>query len=290
MRLHGFLNIDKPAGMTSHDVVAKIRRLVGQKRVGHGGTLDPAATGILPMALGEATKLISYLVEGRKAYQATVRLGSTTTTDDAEGVVREVRPVPQLTPAHIEAALESFIGQIAQVPPMYSAIQVGGQRMYDLARRGETVALAPRLVEIHSIALRSWHSPDLVLDVVCGKGTYIRSLARDLGAALGCGAHLAALRRTQVGPLNLDSAVPLTRLLAEPDQLKQQILPPETAIVDWPRVDVDAAITQRIRHGLPVRLNSPGEQARVHDPDGLLLALVRRVDTGWQPFRVFSWA
>lgn len=290
MPLHGFLNIDKPAGMTSHDAVAKVRRLAGQKRVGHGGTLDPLATGILPIALGEATKLVSYLVDGRKAYQATVRLGSTTTTDDAEGVVRDERPVPQLTTAAIEAALQPFIGSIAQVPPMYSAIQVGGQRLYDLARRGETVDLAPRPVEIHSITLRAWHPPELVLDVVCGKGTYIRSLARDLGAALGCGAHLAGLRRTQVGPLALATAVPLTDLIAEPDQLKQHILPPETAIAEWPRVDVDAAMAQRIRHGLAVQLASAGEYTRVHGPDGLLLALVRRAGTGWQPFRVFSWA
>lgn len=290
MTFHGFLNVDKPAGMTSHDVVTKIRRLAGQKRVGHGGTLDPAATGILPIALGEATKLVSYLVDGRKAYQATIRLGATTTTDDAEGVVREARPVPELSTAQIEAVLQPFIGCIAQIPPMYSAIQVGGQRMYDLARRGETVELAPRMVEIDSITLRNWQAPDLILDVVCGKGTYIRALARDLGAALGCGAHLASLRRTQVGPLNLLTAVPLTSLITDPDQLKQHVLPPETAIVDWPRVDVDVDTTQRIRHGLPIPLGITGELARIHGPDGALLALVRRADDEWQPFRVFAWA
>lgn len=290
MPLHGFLNIDKPAAMTSHDVVAKVRRLAGQKRVGHGGTLDPAATGILPIALGEATKLISYLVEGRKAYQATIRLGVTTTTDDAEGVVREERPVPELTPTQLEAAFQPFIGCIAQIPPMYSAIQVGGQRMYDLARRGETIELAPRMVEIDSITLRAWQAPELMLDVMCGKGTYIRALARDLGAALGCGAHLANLRRTQVGPLTLASAVPLTSLLAEPERLSQHVLPPETAIADWPRVDVDAGTTQRIRHGLPVALEITGEVARIHGPDEVLLALVRRAGAVWQPFRVFAWA
>jgi tRNA pseudouridine55 synthase len=287
--IHGFVNIDKPAGMTSHDVVAKLRRLAGQKRVGHGGTLDPAATGVLPVALGEATRLVEYLVDGRKRYQATVRLGIRTSTDDAEGEILEERTVPPLSLAELERSLQPFIGTIQQVPPMYSAIQIAGQRMYDLARQGQTIELEPRSVEIDRITVLDWQPPLLMLDVVCGKGTYIRSLARDLGTALGCAAHLAALRRTQVGPLDIESAVPLAALLDDPDRVAQHLLPPEMAVADLPRADVDEATVRRIRNGLAVRLWVLGELARAHDPEGSLTALLR-FDSGlWRPFKVFTW-
>jgi tRNA pseudouridine55 synthase len=288
--LHGFLNIDKPAGMTSHDVVARVRRLAGQKRVGHGGTLDPLATGVLPVALGGATRLVDYLVEDRKRYRADARLGVTTTTDDAEGEVVAEQPVPPLGHAAIQAAIAPFIGTIQQIPPMYSAIQVGGQRMYDLARRGEIVELAARTVTIDEIRIIDWQPPVLTLDVVCGKGTYIRALARDLGAALGCGAHLAALRRTGVGPLRIDAAVPLATLQNEPAHLPEHLLPPEAAVAALPRIDMDQTRAERIRHGLPFAHNAVGGLARVHDEHGALLALVRRADDVWQPFKVFDWS
>ncbi len=288
--LHGFLNIDKPAGMTSHDVVARVRRLAGQKRVGHGGTLDPLATGVLPVALGGATRLVDYLVEDRKRYRADARLGVTTTTDDAEGEVVSEQPVPPLGHAAIQAAIAPFIGTIQQIPPMYSAIQVGGQRMYDLARRGEIVELAARTVTIDEIRIIDWQPPVLTLDVVCGKGTYIRALARDLGAALGCGAHLAALRRTGVGPLRIDAAVPLATLQNEPAHLPEHLLPPEAAVAALPRIDMDQTRAERIRHGLPFAHNAVGGLARVHDEHGALLALVRRADDVWQPFKVFDWS
>lgn len=287
--IHGFLNIDKPAGMTSHDVVAKVRRLAGQKRVGHGGTLDPAATGVLPIALGEATRLVEYLVDGRKRYLAEVRLGITTTTEDAEGEIVAEQPVPALNPEELARAVQPFVGTIQQVPPMYSAIQVAGQRLYDLARQGQVIELEPRTVEIDRIEVLGWQPPIVTLDVVCGKGTYIRSLARDLGAALGCGAHLAALRRTQVGPLGIDSAVPLATLLDDPSLLMQHVLTPDTAVADWPRADVDEATVRRIRNGLAVRLRVSGEFARAHAADGQLVAILR-FDSGlWQPFKVFNW-
>ncbi len=289
MTIHGFLNIDKPAGMTSHDVVARVRRLVGQKRVGHGGTLDPAATGVLPIALGEATRLVEYLVEGRKRYLAEIRLGATTTTDDAEGEVMQEQPVPPLSHADLVQAVQPFIGAIQQVPPMYSAIQIDGQRMYDLARQGQTVELEPRQVEIDRIDVLDWQSPLLRLDVICGKGTYIRSLARDLGAALGCGAHLAALRRTQVGPQTIDTAAPLDDLVADPSRVAQHLLSPDTAVADWARADVDDATVRRIRNGLAVRLWVKSELVRAHGPDGSLVALLR-FDSGlWKPFKVFTW-
>src|SRR3712207_3120822 len=196
--LHGFLNVDKPAGFTSHDVVAQLRRPSRQKRIGHGGTLDPAATGVLPVALGEATRLVEFLVEGRKRYAAVIELGVATTTDDAEGEVVGTAPVPPLAKPDLEQVLRAFEGSLEQVPPMYSALQIDGKRLYQLARQGVSLELPPRRVEIERIDILHWESPFLTIDVRCGKGTYIRALARDIGAALGCGGHLRSLRRTAV--------------------------------------------------------------------------------------------
>lgn len=284
---NGFLNVDKPAGMTSHDVVAIIRRIAGQKRVGHGGTLDPLATGVLPIALGGATRLVEYLVEGVKAYQATIRLGITTTTDDAEGEEVSRQPAPDFTHDELYAALQAFIGEIQQAPPQYSAVQVGGQRMYALARQGLAPQLDPRPVFIERIDVIDWRHPDLEVKVVCGKGTYIRALARDLGAVLGCGAHLVALRRTQVGPLDLETAVSLEELRNDPQTLQGRLLPPAAAVADWPMVVVDAATVARLRNGLPSSLPlPPGLRGRVHSDDGSLVALVALQDEQWRPFKV----
>lgn len=288
--LHGFLNIDKPTGMTSHDVVARVRRLAAQKRVGHGGTLDPAATGVLPIGLGEATRLLPYLVDGRKRYAAVIRLGITTTTDDAEGDVVAERPVPAMDEADVRTVLRSFLGLIEQVPPMYSAIQVEGQRMYDLARQGIQRDLAPRTVEIDRLDLEWWHAPRLGVDVVCGKGTYIRALARDLGERIGCGAHLESLQRTAVGSLTIGDAVPLSAFVDTPGSLPRYLASPDVAVAHLPRVDVDDAMAQRLRNGLP--LDGPeqdNQEARVYDATGRLLALVRYDGTTWRPFRVFAW-
>jgi tRNA pseudouridine55 synthase len=288
--LHGFLNIDKPAGLTSHDVVASLRRLAGQKRIGHGGTLDPAATGVLPVALGEATRLLDYLVEGRKRYAAAIVLGVVTTTDDAEGEVVKQQPVPVLHEADIAAVLRTFTGAIRQVPPMYSAIQIGGRRLYDLARQGVQLELAPRQVEIDAIQLLAWQPPLLAVDVVCGKGTYIRALARDLGEQLGCGGHLQSLRRTAVGSLCLDTAVSLDALLDAPASLAAHLLPPDVAIAHLPRIDLDEVAAERIRHGLAIETSSPAaDVVRAHAPDGRLLALLRYDNGVWRPSKVFAW-
>ena len=288
--LHGFLNIDKPAGLTSHDIVASLRRLAGQKRIGHGGTLDPAATGVLPVALGEATRLLDYLVEGRKRYAAVITLGVVTTTDDAEGEVVKQQPVPVLHEADIAAVLRTFTGAIRQVPPMYSAIQVGGRRLYDLARQGVQLELAPRQVEIDAIQLLAWQPPLLAVDVVCGKGTYIRALARDLGEQLGCGGHLQSLRRTAVGSLCLDTAVSLDALLDAPASLAAHLLPPDVAIAHLPRIDLDEVAAERIRHGLAIETSSPAaDVVRAHAPDGRLLALLRYDNGVWRPSKVFAW-
>jgi tRNA pseudouridine55 synthase len=198
MTIDGFLNLNKPAGMTSHDCVGRVRRLLKIKRVGHGGTLDPAVAGVLPIALGKATRLLQFLQQG-KAYRGTIRFGLTTATDDLEGEILHSQPVPELSLEQVQAALPNFIGKIAQFPPNYSAVQVGGKRLYDLARRGETVEVAARNVEVFRLEILDWRCgdfPELDLDIACGAGTYIRAIARDLGAVLNSGGTLAALTRT----------------------------------------------------------------------------------------------
>ncbi|NJS08934.1 MAG: tRNA pseudouridine(55) synthase TruB [Microcoleus sp. CSU_2_2] len=195
----GFLNLNKPAGMTSHDCVGRVRRLLKLKRVGHGGTLDPAVTGVLPIALGKATRLLQFL-EHNKAYRGTIRFGLTTATDDLEGEILNSQPVPDLSLEKVQAALPNFLGKIEQFPPNFSAIQVGGKRLYELARKGETVEVAARNVEVFRLDILDWRSgdfPELDVAIACGAGTYIRAIARDLGAILNVGGTLATLTRTE---------------------------------------------------------------------------------------------
>lgn len=286
--LVGFVVIDKPAGLTSHDVVARVRRLVGRAvKVGHAGTLDPAATGVLPVALGSATRLIDQLVDARKGYVGVVRLGVQTTTDDAEGEPLATQPVPVLTEAEIAAVLDRFQGEILQQPPAFSALHIDGQRAYTLARTGNQVTLAPRLVQIDRLELLAWTPPDLTIAVACGKGVYIRALARDIGVALGCGAHLAALQRTFVGPFRLEQAVPLAAL-TDRSVLMQHLLPPETALLDWPILQLDDTDTRRVRHGMAISAGATDvDRARAHDPAGRLIALLQRDGARWQPVKVF---
>ncbi|WP_322511049.1 tRNA pseudouridine(55) synthase TruB [Chloroflexus sp.] len=287
--LVGFVVIDKPAGLTSHDVVARVRRLVGRLvKVGHAGTLDPAATGVLPVALGSATRLIDQLVDARKGYVGVVRLGVQTTTDDAEGEPLATCAVPSLTIAEIEAVLDRFRGDILQQPPAFSALHVDGQRAYALARAGNEVTLAPRPVRVERLELLAWTPPDVTIAVECGKGVYIRALARDIGTALGCGAHLAALQRTFVGPFRLEQAVPLAAL-TDRAVLAQHLLPPETALLDWPILLLDEADARRVLHGMAIFAGQPtADRARAHDPAGRLIALLRRDGERWQPVKVFS--
>ena len=289
--IHGFVIIDKPAGITSHDVVAQLRRVARQKRVGHAGTLDPAATGVLVTALGNAARLIEYVQDATsKRYLAEVRLGVTTSTDDAEGETLGTSPVPPLDEAALEQALGAFRGPIEQVPPMYSALHHEGRRLHELAREGITVERAARPVTIERLELLAHTHDTLTLDVLCSKGTYIRSLARDLGAALGCGAHLASLRRTAVGEFTLADAHPLAGLTEESIPLAQVLLPAERAVLDWPAAQVDAETARRVRNGLPVALEVAGQRARIHAPGGELLALAHRAGELWQPDKVFDWS
>lgn len=289
--MHGFLNIDKPVGMTSHDVVARVRKLAQQKRVGHAGTLDPAATGVLVVALSQATRLIEYVQdETRKRYTALVRLGVTTATDDAEGEVRETCPVPTLSEQAIMAALVPFRGAIMQVPPIYSALHHEGQRLYELARAGQTVDIPARPVQVYRLDLLSRDLSDITLDIECGKGTYIRSLARDLGAALGCGAHLAALRRTAVGDFGIDTATPLAALIDGTVALAAVLVPPEVAVRDWPVAPLDDQQCAAIRNGRSLGLAIGGDRAVATTPDGALLALLQRDGDLWRPIKVFDWS
>jgi tRNA pseudouridine55 synthase len=291
--MYGFLNINKPVGITSHDAVARVRRLVGSGvKVGHAGTLDPAASGVLPLALGYATRLIEYLAAARKGYRAVVRLGATTTTDDAEGEVLIERPVAPLDEAAIERALAPLRGTILQVPPMYSALHHQGRRLYDLARAGQTVERAPREVTIDRLELVDFglesEQAKIVIDVECSKGTYIRSLARDLGEALGCGAHLGALERTFVGRMELEQATPLAVLEGEPALLPRLLLPPESAVAEWPALQLDAEQAVQVRNGRALALvGQAGDQLRAHAPGGVLLALLRRQGDMWHPEKVF---
>ena len=269
----GILPVEKGPGVTSFQVVAHLRRILRVPRIGHGGTLDPAATGLLPILLGEATKLTPYLVDLDKEYVATVRLGVTTESQDLSGAVIETRPVPALDAAAIERALAPFVGVIRQVPPMFSALRKGGQRLYELARRGVEVEREPREVRIDSIRLESVSLPDFVIRIRCGKGTYVRTLAADLGAAIGCGAALAGLVRTRVGPYTLEDAASWdeVREARSGDRLWRRVLAPDTALGALAAVRLDAASARAFVHGqaVPMQARTAG-LLRVYGPDGLL--------------------
>ncbi|MCP3061053.1 tRNA pseudouridine(55) synthase TruB [Myxococcus sp. K38C18041901] len=279
--MDGVLVIDKPTGPTSFDVVRQVRSLLKLKKVGHTGTLDPMATGVLPLCLGEATKVAGFITEGDKAYDATVRLGAETDTQDAEGQVTARAPVPSLTPALLEAALARFRGPFEQVPPMYSAVKVAGKRLYELARAGEEVERAARQVTVYELVLRDFSADRLHLSVRCSKGFFVRTLAFDLGRALGCGAHLEALRRTSSGPFTLARALPLTDVasLAKEGLLAPRLVSLSDALVDMPEVRVNADEARRVSHGVPVEVPAslkPG-RVRVMGPDGALLAVAEGV-------------
>lgn len=249
--MEGVFNIDKPSGISSHDVVNRLRRLTGVRRIGHAGTLDPLATGVMLLCIGRATRLIEYLVGHDKRYVATIRLGEERDSYDAEGEVVEKRPFAHLTLPQIEASLASFVGTIEQLPPMFSAIKQEGQPLYKLARRGVEVDRKPRTVTFYSIQIKSWQPPDLFVDAHVSSGTYIRSLAHDLGVALGCGGHIAALRRTAVSHFSTENSVALDELT--PDNSAAYCLPMETAVSHLPRLDVTEEEAHLLLNGIPLR-------------------------------------
>jgi len=238
--LDGVLVVDKPAGPTSHDVVDHVRRSLRLRRVGHTGTLDPFATGLLPLVFGEATKFSRFLIDSHKSYEARLRLGQETVTGDTESPVVRTRPIA-IDTAKIDDVLRRFIGVQAQIPPMHSAVHVDGRRLYDYARAGETVARTPRQVEILELCRLELSDEELTVRVVCSKGTYIRTLAQDIGEALGCGAYLVALRRTAVGAFRLEEATTFAALEAvAAESARERLLPTEVLVAALPRFEASA--------------------------------------------------
>jgi tRNA pseudouridine55 synthase len=258
--IDGVLVLDKPTGLSSNAALQRAKRLLGARKAGHGGTLDPLASGVLPILLGEATKFASLALESDKTYLATVKLGETTTTGDAEGDLLERRPVA-VDGAAVEAALARFRGALRQTPPMYSALKRDGRPLYELARQGVSVPREAREVRIVSLERVAFESPELVLRVSCSKGTYVRVLAEDIGAALGCGAHLTALRREAVGTLRIEAAASLETLEALPEDSRlSQVRPLESLFVGVPRLDLDSGPqTLDFRHGKALQVNGLGE-------------------------------
>lgn len=293
--MDGIFNIYKSTGMTSHDVVAKMRKLLQQKRVGHTGTLDPAASGVLPICAGLATRVAEYLSESGKAYQATIIFGVETDTYDAEGEVMRTMPADHLRREDIEKALVQFRGQQMQVPPRYSAIKLQGQAAYKRTRAGEEVILEARPIEITRLEIVHWQNPQLILDVECSKGTYIRSLAYDLGQTLGCGAHLGGLVRTRSGPFRLEECITLEELARASEQrtLADYAQPADRALEQYPALHLDDESAARVKHGNLFSCEIPQMErslARVYSPAGEFIAIAEwRPDLEkWQPKKVFS--
>ena len=282
--MHGVLVVAKPAGPTSHDVVALVRRLAGTRRIGHGGTLDPFASGVLPLFLGGATRLVEYHLADDKAYRATVCFGARSSTDDLDG---ELTPVegPAVTQEALTAELAGFLGPQLQEPPAYSAIQIGGRRAYAMARAGETVTLAPRQVEIKRLDLVEWDAGDparpiAIVDVTCSAGTYVRALARDLGTRLGSAAYLGALVRTGSGPFGLDSARSLDQIreaaaTAGPDGVRKLLLAPDTGLESLPAVSLTPSEIADANQGRYVKPSGGLHGA----PDGVPLRLIDAAGT-----------
>ena len=266
----GLVVVDKPAGITSHDVVSRVRRLAGTRKVGHAGTLDPMATGVLVLGINRATRLLGHLLVTDKAYDATIRLGASTTTDDAEGEVVATAPTEAVTDGAVREALGRFVGEIDQVPSAVSAIKVDGRRAYERVRAGEQVDLPSRRVRVHGIDVHEVRGADVDVTVRCSSGTYIRAIARDLGEALGTGGHLTALRRTAVGPFDLAQA----RTLEQLGEAFETVPLAPAARASFPAYELDEEAASDVRYGrkLPLDLGTAGPVA-VFAPDGEFLAL-----------------
>ncbi|MEA2584500.1 MAG: tRNA pseudouridine55 synthase [Thermomicrobiales bacterium] len=290
-RFHGILVVDKPAGWTSHDVVARSRRLLGERHIGHAGTLDPAATGVLPLAVGDATKVLEYLSDASKTYLAEITFGVETDSHDADGRVTRVASVDGLGSAEIEVALVPFAGEIEQVPPMHSALKVGGRRLYELARAGVEVERLPRQITIDELRLIDWQPPVATVLVDCSKGTYVRAIARDLGQAIGTGAHLSNLVRLRTGPFTLDEAWTLEEL-AEVDfeaEWASVAVHPDEAMRDRPVLVLASPATGIWTNGghLDAADGDDGP-VRVYDAEGTWLGVGRfdAVRGQWRPVKV----
>lgn len=273
----GVLLLDKPAGYSSTQALARAKRFLGAAKAGHTGTLDPFATGLLPLVFGEGTKFSRFLIDARKSYEAVLALGVETTSGDPEGEV-VARAEPVTDPARVDDVLARFLGAQEQVPPMHSALHVNGRRLYEYARAGETVDRAPRAIEIAAIRRLFLRGGELGIAVSCSKGTYIRTLAMDIGRALGCGASLTALRRTAVGPFRLEEAWTLEAVERDPDQARAAMHPPEVLVAGLPRIEPAADDAARFSQGQPIPFAGgapvPGEAA-VFGPEGRFLGVAR---------------
>lgn len=287
---NGILLLDKPLGLSSNAAVQRVRRLFAREKAGHTGSLDPLATGMLPICLGEGTKVAGYLLDGDKEYEFTMRLGSRTATGDLEGEVVEQCAVPADPAAALVAAIPSFLGPIRQVPPMYSALKRDGQPLYKLARQGVEVERAPRAITIHRLELLGVSGDQASLRVSCSKGTYVRVLAEDLARAVGSCAHLTALRRTAVAPFPEGRMVTLEQLEADP--AAAPLLPADSALVQMPSITLDAAAALRLRQGQQVRMPaaavSVAELVRVYDEAQGFLGIGSVADTLLKPVRLFN--
>jgi tRNA pseudouridine55 synthase len=291
--ISGVLVVDKPVGMTSHDVVQAIRNGTGIRRAGHTGTLDPRASGVLVILVGPAVRLSEYVSASDKRYQAVIRLGASTDTYDADGRFTQQSNAPiNVTEQQFEETLKQFIGEIEQTPPPYSAVKVQGRRAYDMARQGEEVDLAPRKINVHHLEVLEWAPPEVVVDVHCSSGTYVRSLANDMGNALGCGAYLIGLRRTKSGRFSLRDATPLRKLQEafQAGKWYQYLIPAAEALGDWPAIELDPDQVEAIKHGhrIPAAEDAVGKVRGV-SMAGELVALLEldEVAREWQPKKVF---
>ena len=292
--LSGVVVVNKPSGPTSFDVVRRVKGLFKVKRVGHTGTLDPTATGVLPICVGEATKVAGFIADVEKEYEATVRFGQVTDTQDAAGRVLETRPIEGVTEDRVREALRSFVGLIEQTPPMYSARKIEGKRLYELARAGEEVEREPRTVNVDEARMTFFQPPDCGIFVRCSKGTYLRTLAHDLGARLGSGAHLRELRRVRVGPFGIDESVGLDELMAAAkqgrDELARYLKPLDRALEGLAELRLDPHLSRRVAHGHTPgpadlsRLRAPpyprGRRVRLVDPTGQVLAVAESDGVG----------
>ncbi|MCG6886902.1 MAG: tRNA pseudouridine(55) synthase TruB [Proteobacteria bacterium] len=284
--VNGILLLDKPLGMTSNAALQVVKRLFQAGKAGHTGNLDPLATGLLPLCLGEATKISGFLLDSDKRYIGTVKLGVTTRTADAEGDVLETRPVPELDESQVKAVLDRFLGTIQQVPPMHSAVKVNGTPLYKLARQGLEIERKARTVKIYSLTLLRLEGDELDIELRCSKGTYVRTLAEEIGEALGCGAHLSALRRTGSGPFDLSQAISLDELEQTAKQgyeaLDSRLLPIEQALTDWPVISLTKNTAYYVQQGQPVQVPRAPTSGlvRLQHEDGHFLGVGHILDDG----------
>jgi len=253
--INGILLLDKPAGMTSNGALQETKRLFNAAKAGHTGSLDPLATGVLPLCFGEATKFSQYLLDANKRYRTTAKLGVVTETGDADGEIVKTRDVPEINRQILESVLEQFRGEISQIPSMYSAIKVDGQPLYKLARQGIEIERKSRIVTIFNLEVISQAEDEIELDVSCSKGTYVRTLVEDIGEKLDCGAHVSALRRTRAGPYGIDQAITLDELADLSDEERLSLLRPESsAVCDWPSVELTELTASYLKQGQPVQI------------------------------------